>query len=105
MGLWAQNVGVRGSSLPSVVLDRAGGETFGVPEAMEGWSWATLDGFLDLAELDALAAAAGDHAGGPALAFSVHDSDSVYLVGADASGVRFRLMHSPRGPRKSLTPA
>jgi hypothetical protein len=104
VGLWAQNVGAQGSSLPPVVLDRAGTETFGVPEAMEGWSWATLDGFLDLAELDALAAAAGDHAGGPALAFSVHDSDSVYLVGADASGVRFRVVVNPEAWEDELPP-
>ena len=95
MGLWAQNVGVKGPSLPEAVLARAGGEQFGVPEGMEGWSWATLEGFLDLDELDRLAAEAGQHAGGPALAFSVHDSDSVYLVGADATGVHFRLMVNP----------
>lgn len=95
MGLWAQNVGVKGTSLPQAVLARAGGEQFGVPEGMDGWSWATLEGFLEFEELDRLAAEAGQHAGGPALAFSVHDSDSVYLVGADATGVRFQLMVNP----------
>jgi hypothetical protein len=95
MGLWAQNVGVKGSSLPQAVLARSGGEQFGVPEGMDGWSWATLEGFLDIDELDQLVAEAGQHAGGPALAFSVHDSDSVYLVGTDETGVRFRLMVNP----------
>jgi hypothetical protein len=95
MGLWAQNVGVKGSSLPQAVLARAGGELFGVPEGMDAWSWATLEAFLDIDELERLAAEAGQHAGGPALAFSVHDSDSVYLVGADATGVRFRIMVNP----------
>ena len=95
MGLWAQNVGVMGSSLPQAVLARARREQFGVPEGMDGWSWATLEGFLEIDELDRLATEAGQHAGGPTLAFSVHDSDSVYLVGADATGIRFRLMVNP----------
>ena len=95
MGLWAQNVGVSGSSLPRVVLDRAGAENFGVPEPMDGWTWATLDNLVDLGELDDLAAVAAEHAEAPALAFSVHDSDSVYVVGADNGGVRFRLVVNP----------
>lgn len=64
---------------------------------MEGWTWTSLDDrtFLDFAELDAIAAEAAGEADVPSLAFSVHDSDSVYVVGADSTGVRFRLMVNP----------
>ena len=71
---------------------------------MDGWTWATLDDFIDLGELDELVAAAGEHAGAPALAFSVHDSDSVYLAGADASGIRFRLVVNPEAWEDELPP-
>jgi hypothetical protein len=111
MGLWAQNVGVNAPSLPPAVLARAGSELFGVPEEMEGWTWTTLDdkSFLDLGELDALLADTAKEAGAPALAFSVHDSDSVYLAGADASGLRFRLVVNPEAwedqlPRRTTSP-
>ena len=112
MGLWAQNVGVNAPSLPPAVLARAGSELFGVPEEMEGWTWATLDdkSFLDVGELDALLADTAKEAGSPALAFSVHDSDSVYLAGADASGLRFRLVVNPEAwedelPRQEVVEA
>ena len=62
---------------------------------MEGWSWATLDGFVDLGELDELLAGTAGEVAAPGLAFSVHDSDTVYLAGADASGIRFRLVINP----------
>jgi hypothetical protein len=76
---------------------------------MEGWAWATsatlADGaFLDLEELDALAAEAAGEADAPALAYSVHDSDSVYLVGADSGGRRFGLMLNPEAWEDELPP-
>jgi hypothetical protein len=73
---------------------------------MEGWTWTTLDdkSFLDLGELDALLADTAKEAGAPALAFSVHDSDSVYLAGADASGLRFRLVVNPEAWEDELPP-
>ena len=92
-----QNVGVKAPSLPSAVRERAATESFGTPEQMEGWTWTSLDDrtFLDLGDLDAIAAQAAGEAAAPSLAFSVHDSDSVYVVGADTTGVRFRLMVNP----------
>jgi hypothetical protein len=109
MGLWVQNVGVRAPSVPPGIAERAAVETDSVPEPMEGWAWATwatLAGgsFLDLEELDALAAEAAREAGAPALAYSVHDSDSAYVAGADASGVRFRLMLNPEAWEDELPP-
>jgi hypothetical protein len=91
-------------SLPEAVLDRAGAENVGVPEPMEGWTWVTLDGFIDSDELDGLAAIASKHADAPALALSIHDSDTVYVVGADPSGVRFRLVVNPEAWEDELPP-
>jgi hypothetical protein len=112
MGLWAQNIGVNAPSLPPAVVARAGSELFGVPEEMEGWTWATVDdkSFLDIGELDTLLADTAKEAGAPALAFSVHDSDSVYLAGADASGLRFRVVVNPEAwedelPRQEVVEA
>ena len=109
MGLWVQNVGVRSPSMPAAVAQRAAAEPDSTPEQMEGWAWATwatmADGeFLDLEELDALAAEAGHEAGAPALAYSVHDSDSAYVTGADTSGPRFRLMVNPEAWEGELPP-
>ena len=109
MGLWVQNVGVRAPSMPPGVAGRAAAEKDSVPEPMDGWAWATwatLAGgsFLDLEELDALAADAAREAGAPALAYSVHDSDSAYVTGADASGTRFRLMLNPEAWEDELPP-
>ncbi len=100
MGLWVQNVGVRAPSVPEAIAGRASAQPDSTPESMEGWAWATwatlADGnFLDLEALDALAAEAAGEAEAPALAYSAHDSDSVYLTGADHSGARFRLMLNP----------
>jgi hypothetical protein len=79
------------------VQERAGRERFGIPEPMEGWAWASLDpsDFLDFDRLDEVVAEAAARASAPALGFSVHDSDSVYLVGADSGGRRFRLVVNP----------
>ena|SRR5919109_4195497 len=109
MGLWVQNVGVQASSVPAGVAARAAARPDSTPESMEGWTWATwatLGGgeFLDLEELDALAAEAAREAEAPALAYSVHDSDSVYLAGADQSGARFRLMVNPEAWEDELPP-
>ena len=97
MGLWVQNVGVKAPSLPPSVSARAAAESFDTPNQMDGWTWTSLDDgrFLDLEELDAIASEAAGEAGAPSLAYSVHDSDSVYVIGADGSGVRFRLMVNP----------
>jgi hypothetical protein len=98
VGLWIQNVGVRADHLPVSLAARAARESFGLPEPMEGWTWTSLAGWdegadgLELQELDALAAAAAAEAGAPVLAFSVHDSDSVYVVGAQPGGAAFRLV-------------
>ena len=109
MGLWVQNVGVRAAAIPSAVAARTVAEADSTPEQMDGWAWATwatvADGnFLDLEELDALAAEAAGEAGAPALVYSVHDSDSVYLTGADPSGARFRLMLNPEAWEDELPP-
>ena len=106
MGLWVQNLGVKATSLPPSVTSRAATESFGTPDQMEGWTWTSLDDkqFLDLGELDAIAGEAAGEAGAPALAFSVHDSDSVYVVGADSTGVRFRLMVNPEAWEDELPP-
>jgi hypothetical protein len=109
MGLWVQNVGVRAPSVPAGIAGRASAQPDSTPESMEGWAWATwatlADGnFLDLEELDALAAEAAGEAEAPALAYSVHDSDSVYLTGADHSGARFRLMLNPEAWEDELPP-
>jgi len=71
---------------------------------MEGWNWTTLDGFVDLAELDELLAAATNEVAAPALAFSVHDSDTVYVAGTDPSGLRFRLVINPDAWEDELPP-
>jgi hypothetical protein len=73
---------------------------------MEGWTWTSLDDrtFLDLGDLDAIAAEAAEQAAAPTLAFSVHDSDSVYVVGADSTGVRFRLMVNSEAWEDDLPP-
>jgi len=109
MGLWVQNVGVKAPSVPAAVASRAAAERDSTPEQMDGWAWATwatLAGgaFLDLEELDALAADAAREAAVPALAYSVHDSDSVYVVGGDPSGPRFRLMVNPEAWEDELPP-
>jgi len=102
VGLWAQNVGVRGPSLPEAVRARAAAETAGVPEQMQGWSWATLDDFVELDELERVLVEATEQAAAPGLAFSVHDSDSVYVVGADPLGIRFRLVVNPGASEDEL---
>jgi hypothetical protein len=109
MGLWVQNVGVRAPSVPPDVAQRAAAEKDSVPEPMDGWAWATWatmagGNFLDLEELDALAAEAAREAGAPALAYSVHDSDSAYVTGADTSGRGFRLMLNPEAWEDELPP-
>jgi hypothetical protein len=94
MGLWVQNVGVRAHELPPSVAAHSSDESFGVPEPFdEAWTWTSLDDdvFLDSDGLDDLAERAAIEAAAPVLAFSVHDSDSVYLVGADVRGIAFRL--------------
>lgn len=98
MGLTVQNIGVRALSLPRVVSRRAAVEPVGVPQGMTGWTWASLDDrhFQETGELDALAAEAGLETSGPVLGVSIHDSDFAYVVGADASGVRFRVLVNPR---------
>ena len=79
------------------MLERAGRENFGIPEPMEGWAWVSLDtsDFLEFDRLDELVAEAAASASAAALGFSVHDSDSVYLVGGDPRGRRFRLVVNP----------
>jgi hypothetical protein len=106
VGLWVQNVGVKAPSLPPAVSARAAAESFDTPDQMDGWTWTSLDDgtFLDLEELDAIATEAAGEAGAPSLAYSVHDSDSVYVVGADGSGVRFRLMVNPEAWEDELPP-
>ena len=94
VGLWIQNIGVRAGKLPLSLSALAAEDHFGLPGPFKaGWTWISLDderwGVRDSGDLDATAAA---EAGAPALAFSVHDSDSAYLVGADPGGVRFRLV-------------
>jgi hypothetical protein len=90
--LWIQNVGVRASDVPSRLRDRAAPVTAWLPDT-PGWSWVSLDGYLEADELDALVVDLAAEAG-QALAFSVHDSDSAYVVGATA-GDRFRLVVNP----------
>lgn len=98
MGLWIQNLGVGADRLPPSVASRAAPESFGLPEPMAGWTWTSLAGWgegadgLELGELDELAVTAATEAEASALAFSVRDSDSVYLVGAQADGIAFRLV-------------
>ena len=77
--------------------ERAQQDGFGLPELMEGWTWASLvgveeDEWLEFPELDDLVASAALDAAAASLGFAVMDSDSVYLVGADPSGVRFHLV-------------
>jgi hypothetical protein len=88
------------------VTERAAAEPDTAPEAMEGWTWASLERgtFVDLDELNALAGEAAAQAAAPSLAYSVHDSDSVYLVGAESAGVRFRLMVNPGAWEDELPP-
>jgi hypothetical protein len=92
------------------VLAKAGSELVGVPDPMEGWNWATLGDFVEFDELEALLVEATRHAQAPGLAFSVHDSDSVFLLGADPSGLRFVLVVNPEGwedelPRQEIAEA
>jgi hypothetical protein len=92
VGLSIQNVGVHAPQLPRSI--EPGEELEGLPEPFAaGWTWRSLDRerWLEPAALAALAARVAVDAGAAALAYSVDDSDSAYLVGADQAGVTFRV--------------
>jgi hypothetical protein len=98
VGLWIQNVGVRGPSLPPTLARRLAAHHLALPDAVPNWSWGSLKGdvegvdYLDFTALDELVARAARESAGVALGFSVHDSDFAYISGADSTGVRFRLV-------------
>jgi hypothetical protein len=98
MGMWIQNIGVRAASLPPALARRLAAHDLTLPDAVPGWTWSSLKGdiegvdYLDFTALDKLVARAARESGSAALGFSVHDSDSAYISGADTTGVRFRLV-------------
>ena len=91
MGLWIHNVGVRAASLPEWLAARASSEPAWLPRA-SGWSWISIDDFIEETELDELVHRLASEAAAPAIGFSVYDSDAVYLVGRDAADRRFRFI-------------
>src|SRR5262245_1353798 len=94
MGLSVQNVGVEASRLPHEVAAAAASDPAGLPR-MRGWTWISLAEAVDEAALDALVAHLAAQSDARALAVSIDDSDSAYLVGAAPASELFRLRVNP----------
>lgn len=89
MGLTVQNLGVEATRVLGVPPEKRD-DPIAVP-SMAGWTWLTLREIRDEEELEALAVVAATVSGARALAYSVDDSDSAYIVGATSAGPAFRL--------------
>jgi len=97
MGLWVQNLGVGVADLPADVRDLADDGRYWLPEkTLGGWSWASLKDMLSFDELEELTVRVSTAEGAPALAFSLHDEDSVVVIGVAPDGVPFRFVMNAR---------
>jgi hypothetical protein len=87
VGLTVQNLGVEAPRVLGVGPERRA-DPLALP-SMEGWTWLTLRGVPDDEALEAAVAVAAAATGTRALAYSVDDSDSAYVVGATPAGLAF----------------
>ena len=100
MGLTVQNLGVEGPRVLGVAPEKRG-DRLALP-SMLGWTWLTLRGVWDEDALAAEVVVAAAASGVRALAYSVDDSDSAYLVGATPTGLAFRLSVDGRSETREI---
>ena len=100
MGLTVQNLGVEAPRVLGVAPEKRDDPVELPP--MPGWTWLTLRGVPDDIALDEEAGTAAAAAGARALAYSVEDSDSAYLVGATPAGRAFGLYVNAGVPAREV---
>lgn len=94
MGLSIQNVGIESRHVPEHLAAVATGDAAALPQ-LPGWTWVSLTDAVDEPALDALVTRLAESTNARAVAFSVDDSDTAYVVGAAPRTTPFRLHVNP----------